>query len=75
VKSSFGADFKLQKNYVSKLQLSFTIPLDADIIPHISGQLLNTGSLKKNARIIKTYHSKIVKHIKMIQVLKCKKRT
>jgi hypothetical protein len=29
-----------------------------------------TGSSKKNARIIKTYHLKTVKHIKMIQVLK-----
>jgi hypothetical protein len=34
-----------------------------------------TGSSKKNAGIIKTYHSKTVKHIKMIQVLKCGKRT
>jgi hypothetical protein len=30
-----------------------------------------TGSLKKNAWIIKICHSKTVEHIKMIQVLKC----
>jgi hypothetical protein len=35
----------------------------------------NTGPSKKNARIIKTYHSKTVKHIEMIQVLKCGERT
>jgi hypothetical protein len=43
-----------------------------------SGALLSrsyTGSSKKNAGIIKTYHSKTVKHIEMIQVLKCGKRT
>jgi hypothetical protein len=34
-----------------------------------------TGSSKKNARIIKTYHSKTVKHIEMIQELKCGERT
>jgi hypothetical protein len=34
-----------------------------------------TGSLKKNAGIIKTYHWKIVKHIEMIQLLKCGERT
>jgi hypothetical protein len=34
-----------------------------------------TGSSKKNAGIIKTYHSKTVKHIEMIQVLKSGKRT
>jgi hypothetical protein len=36
---------------------------------------VSTGSSKKNAGIIKTYHSKTVKHIKMIQVLKCGERT
>jgi hypothetical protein len=35
----------------------------------------NTGTSKKTAGIIKTYHSKIVKHIKMIQVSKCGERT
>jgi hypothetical protein len=34
----------------------------------------NTESLKKNAGIIKTYHSKTVKHIRMVQVLKCSER-
>jgi hypothetical protein len=34
-----------------------------------------TVSSKKNARIIKTYHSKTVTHIEMIQVLKCGKIT
>ena len=33
------------------------------------------GSSKKNAGIIKTYHSKTVIHIEMIKVLKCGKRT
>jgi hypothetical protein len=32
-------------------------------------------SSKKNARIIRTYHSKTIKHIKIIQVLKCGERT
>jgi hypothetical protein len=33
-----------------------------------------TGSLKKNAGIVETYHSKTVKHIKMVQVIKCSKK-
>jgi hypothetical protein len=32
--------------------------------------LADTGSLKNNAVIKKTHHSKTVKHIEMIQVLK-----
>jgi hypothetical protein len=37
------------------------------------GDLL--GPSKKNARIMKNYHSKTVKHTEMIQVLKCGERT
>jgi hypothetical protein len=35
----------------------------------------NAGSSKKNAEIIKTNHSNIVKHIEMIRVLKFGERT
>jgi hypothetical protein len=31
----------------------------------------STGSSKKDAGIVETYHSKTAKYIKMIQVLKC----
>jgi hypothetical protein len=34
-----------------------------------------TGSSEKNVGIIKTYQSKTVKYIEMIQVLKCGERT
>jgi hypothetical protein len=44
--------------------------------PQLSGLpvLVYTGSSKKNAGIIKTHHSKTVKHIKNIQVLKWRRK-
>jgi hypothetical protein len=62
-----------------ELRRSFTILRQGYRVCHDVNTLLNndtnTGSSKKNAGIIKTYHSKTVDHIEMIQVLKCSERT
>jgi hypothetical protein len=56
-----------QENHVSELHVASIFMVKVSrVTVHVY-----TGSSKKNAGIIKTYHSKTVRHIEMIQLLKC----